>query len=292
MKGDAETTAAITIVNALSAGVGSAVGIELRVRAGVELHPEGSRGKWDVQMADEARTPLVIAALTEALRRFAPDSSGHGSLTLRSGIPSARGLKSSSAVSSAIVLAVARATDSTVTPLEVARISAAVSRSAGVSATGALDDALASLTPGLVVTDNRAETLLASYLLPPGLGVALYVPPGTHRRSPDLAGAFGADLTRGRRAADLALKGDWASAMRENTEIVERAIGYDYGALRTKLAQHGAIASGVSGMGPAIASIGPSARLPEMVEALPVDSGNRRAIAFSRTVARDGEAMS
>jgi shikimate kinase len=288
VNGHAATTAAITIVNALSAGVGSAVGIDLRVHADVELHPAGSHGKWDLQVAEAARTPLVIASLTQALRRFAPDSSGRGSLTLRSEVPSARGLKSSSAVSAAIVLAVARATDATVAPLDIARLSAEVSRSAGVSATGALDDALASLTTGVVVTDNHAETLLGSYPLAPELGVALYVPPTTHRPSPQMIGAFRSEQPRGRVAADHALRGDWASAMRENTEIVERAIGYDYHGLRAQLLERGAIASGVSGMGPAFASIGPRGRLDEMVAALPRDSGERRSIAFSSVSAGVG----
>ena len=281
MKGVGETTAAITIVNALPAGIGAAVGIELPVRAEVELHPAGSHGKWDVALPEDARSPLVLEALTESLRRFAPGSSGTGALTIHSEIPPARGLKSSSAVSVAIALAVARATDAPIDPLEIARLSAGVSRTAGVSATGALDDALASLSAGVVVTDNRSETVLTRYALPDGLGVALYVAPGIHRPAPELLPAFRGESATGRRAGDLATHGDWAGAMRTNTELVERVIGYDYAGLRTRLDASGAVASGVSGLGPAFAVIGPRDRLSALLEVLPAANGSRRIVSFS-----------
>jgi shikimate kinase len=279
--GVGETSAAISIVNALPTGVGAAVGIELLARAEVELHPAGSHGKWDVRVTDEARTPLVIGALTESLRRFAPGSSGTGKLALRSDIPIARGLKSSSAVSSAIVLAVARATDNAVPPIEVARISAAVSLAAGVSATGALDDALAGLTPGIVVTDNRRGTLLKSYPLGGNLGVALLIPAGSHPPSPDRIAVFREEAMPGRTAVNAALEGQWATAMLENTRLVERVMGYDYRSLRDQLTNRGAIASGVSGLGPALAAIAPNECLTEVVSVLARGAGDPRTVAFS-----------
>ena len=74
-----------------------------------------------------------------------------------SDIPVAMGLKSSSAVSSAGLLAVARASGATRPPLEIAKLSAQVSRETGVSATGAFDDALAGLASGVVVTNNYTD---------------------------------------------------------------------------------------------------------------------------------------
>ena len=282
MRGVGETTAAITIVNALATGVGSAVGIDLWARAEVELHPAGSHGKWDVQVEEAARSPLVIGSLQEALNRFAPGSSGAGALTLRSQIPPARGLKSSSAVSAAVVLAVAAATDTTIEPIAVARISAAISRSAGVSATGSLDDALAGLTSGVVVTDNLRGTLLCSYPTRTDLVVALFVPPTPHRRSPDWAPAFATEAAAGRPAVEAALAGEWAAAMRANTELVERVIGYDYGPMREELLRAGAVACGVSGMGPALAAVAPRSKVDDVLAVLPRFGGDRRTVALSR----------
>jgi shikimate kinase len=281
VRGTAETTGAITIVNALPTGVGAAIGVDLRVRAEVELHPAGSHGKWDLDVPEPARTPLVIGSLTEALNRFAPGSSGTGIVRLHSQIPPSQGLKSSSAVSSAVILAVARATDAPFEALDVARLSAAVSRDVGVSATGALDDALAGLSSGVVVTDNHAEQVVAQYPIPPELEVAVYLPAGTHPPAPDLWPRFRAEAESGRSAGDLARRGAWAEAIRTNTELVERVVGYDYSELRERLRNHGAIACGVSGLGPALAAIGPRERVPELLEAFPSHSGARHRLAFT-----------
>ena len=288
MRGVGESTAAITIVNALPTGIGSAVGVDLHVRAEVELHPAGSHGRWEVEVPEAVRTPLVIAALTESLLRFAPGSSGTGALSLRSDIPPARGLKSSSAVSTAVVLAVAHATETDVPSLEVARLSASVSRSIGLSATGALDDALAGICSGVVVTDNRGGTLLAAYPTDPTLSVALYVPEGTHRPSAEWAAAFSAEASRGRAAADAALEGDWATAMRQNTELVERVMHYDYRRLRADLRRRGAVASGVCGMGPSLAGVAPRSRIREVADSLPGPPDERRTVEFSNGPAPGG----
>jgi shikimate kinase len=273
---------AITIVNALPTGIGAAAGVDLPVVAEVELHPAGSHGRWEVRVPDATRSPLVVATLTEALRHYAPGSSGSGELSLRSEVPVAQGLKSSSAVSSAIALAVARATDSATTPEDVARISATASLAVGVSATGAFDDALAGLRDGIVVTDNDRKELVASLPLNPEWTVALYVADGTHRPAPEYLAAFRAEGPVGRRAADAARRGEWANAMRENSALVERVVGYDYAEIRAELELRGAIAAGVSGLGPTLAAVVPAARAREVEAGLPGPAHRRRLVRFLR----------
>ncbi len=269
MRGVGVATGAISIVNALPTGVGGAVGVDLPVRAELELHPAGSSEKWDVRIPDEARSPLVIEALTRALRQFAPGTSGHGSLAVRSAVPVGRGLKSSSAVSSAVVLAAARATDTPVTLTDVARLSADASLAVGVSATGAFDDALAGLSAGIVVTDNARRELLRSLPLPADLGVAVFVPPAPHPPSPGLRARFEAEAVASSRAVRAALEGEWIEAMRRNTELVERVMGYEYAAARSTLERAGAVVAGVSGVGPALAALAPLGRLEEVRRRLP-----------------------
>ncbi len=281
MRGVGVATGAISIVNALPTGVGSAVGVDLPVRAELELHPAGSSEKWDVRIPDEARSPLVIEALTQALRKFAPGTSGHGALSLRSAVPVGRGLKSSSAVSSAVVLAVARATDTPVTPAEVARVSADASLAAGASATGAFDDALAGLSAGIVVTDNTRRELLRSLPVPSDLGVAVFVPPAMHPASPGLRSRFEAEAVASSRAVRAALDGEWIEAMRRNTELVERVMGYEYAGARSLLEGAGAIVAGVSGVGPALAALAPSTRLEEVRRRLPGLPAERLALGLS-----------
>jgi shikimate kinase len=282
VRGVGTASGAISIVNALPTGVGSAIGIDLVARAELELHPAGSSEKWDVRIADEARSPLVIESLTQALRRFAPGTSGQGELTVRSTVPVGRGLKSSSAVSSAVVLAAARATETPVTALEVARISAQASIVAGVSATGAFDDALAGLSGGIVVTDNARGELLRTIPLEEALGVAVYVPPQTHPPSPGMKGDFEKEAVASSRAVRAAIDGDWKAAMEQNTLLVERVMGYDYAAARESLRDSGAVAVGVSGLGPTLAAVAPSARLRDVAKRLPGTSGEHRVLGLSR----------
>jgi len=287
VRGVGESTAAITVVNALPLGIGAAIGIDLKVRAEIELHPAGSTGRWEVRMSDAARTPLVVTSLDLALNRFAPGSSGTGALSLASEVPASRGLKSSSAVSSAIALSVAAATDTAVEPLEIARLSAEITRSARVSATGAMDDALAGLVPELVVTDNRRGELLRSFPVDPELEVALLVSRTTHRPSPDWIRAFEREGAPAQVAVDAALTGDWAVAMERNSEVVERVMGYDYASLRARLRSEGAVGSGVTGMGPALAAVAPRASVERVARTLPTRLGEHRVLRFSAAARRE-----
>lgn len=285
MRGVGTATGAISIVNALPTGVGSAVGVDLPVRAELELHPAGSSEKWDVQIADDSRSPLVIEALTQALRRLAPGTSGHGTLSIRSTVPVGRGLKSSSAVSSAVVLAVARAVETPVTAVDVARLSAQASLVAGVSATGAFDDALAGLSVGIVVTDNSRGELLRILPLDPDLRIAIYVPPGSHPRSPELKSRFEAEAVASSRAVRSAIEGDWTAAMRQNSELVERVMGYEYARAHAELRDAGAVASGVSGLGPALSAVARHDRAEAVARSLPGSPAEHRVVSFSRSAA-------
>ena len=282
MRGVGEAMGAITIVNALVTGIGSAAGIRWGARAEIELHPAGSRERWDVEVADVARTPLVVCSLEVALSRLAPGSSGTGRLEVRSDIPPSRGLKSSSAVSAAVIESVARATGARAEAIDVARLSAEASRRAGLSATGAFDDALAGLSAGVVVTDNRTGQLLRTDPLPSDLEVSLVIPAQEHRPSPEWAARFTACRDDGRAAGDAALAGDWPRAMRLNSELVERLMGYDYARARGAAEDAGATACGVSGMGPTLAAVVPRARTEAVAAALASVKGERRSIAFSR----------
>ena len=289
MKGTARTFGAITITNALAAGVGCAVGIELPVDAEVTLTMDGSKDPPKVDGRRELFTPVVEEALRVALSSYHPTPGTVAHVSLHSEIPVARGLKSSSAVSTAVVLALARAAGERPSPLEIGRRSAEVGRRVGISATGALDDALAGLEPGFVVTDNRRDEVLRRTHVDPDWGVVLYIPPEPHPRSPSVVRRFAQERESGELAARAAMDGDWAKAMRINTELVERAMGYSYREIRDRLRERGALASGVSGLGPTLAAIAPTTRLPALVESLPDDEAEKRLVPFCRAAATEGE---
>lgn len=281
MRGVGRASGAITIVNALPTGIGSALGISLYAEADVTIRPPeeavAARSGW-LEVSGSPRTPLLEAAVETALRRFGPPTGGSVELVLRSEIPIGRGLKSSSAITSAIGLAVASAAGHRPGATEIATFSADVSRAAGVSATGAFDDAMAGLSPGFVVTDNRRHEVLRRGPADPNWAVALYIPEQPHRPSPELANQFRAAADAGQAAVDAALRGDWWNAMAINSEIVERTMGYRYRDLRQRLRERGALGVGVSGLGPAIAAIGPRSRAERWKEEMPTTGGERRIV--------------
>jgi len=284
MRGVGEATSAITVVNALSCGVGAAVGIALSTRATVELASNGAGGiaKAGPSVAAGA-TRVVRAALAFAIGRFAPGGSVPVHLEITSSVPVGVGLKSSSAVASAVVRAVANAVGRSPTAAEVAALAAEAGRASGVSATGAYDDALAGLVDGVVVTDNRRDRLLERRPLDPGLAVALWIPSGTHPSVPSVAQRFWADGDAGRSAAEAARSGRFWEAMSENSEIVERAMGYSYRPLRQRLLEHGALGAGTSGLGPALAAVGPRERIGTLLGMFPRGQGRAIAVEFSRS---------
>lgn len=284
MHGVGRAYSAVSIVNALSTGVGCALGIDLEANAEATILPGFASDPSAPGVGGDDRSPLVDAAVAEAMTAFVHDPGASASVVVRSDVPVAKGLKSSSAVASAVVMAVARAANASPSRVEVARASALAGRRAGVSATGAFDDALAGLSSGFVVTDNPRQVLLRSRTADPQWEVGLLVPEGSHPPSPVRAAAFAARSADGRRAADAALAGRFWEAMDRNSRLVEETMGYDHARLRARLRSVGALGSGVSGLGPAFAAIAPVDRIPDVLEVLRQENGEVRKVRLLRAV--------
>ena len=282
MIGTGRSTAAVTIVNALFTGVGSAAAISMPVDAEVQLTEWPTRQPTRQLIDGASDTPLVRASLSVAVDEFAAERSFDAKVLVRSVIPPSRGLKSSSAVSTAVISAVASALGFDPAPELVAGLSANVSRKVGLSATGAFDDALAAVSGGCVVTDNRAHRKLTEIPLDPGWRVALWVPAETHRPSPEWAERFAARAGEGRAAQQLAERGDFLGALGRNTELVEKVMGYDYRPLREELRRRGAVGAGVSGMGPTLAAVAPAGSILRVLGGFSNHSGEVLSVDFVR----------
>ena len=109
--------------------------------------------KGDVPGIDDR---LIVRSVERVLERFGVVAGGV--VRTWSDIPLARGLKSSSAAANAAVLATLDALGEDLDPLEATRIGVAAARDAGVTITGAFDDASASMLGEVVVTDKRSAT--------------------------------------------------------------------------------------------------------------------------------------
>jgi shikimate kinase len=161
------------VLNALATGYGSAFAIDRYVEAEVTLGGDGIRG--DIDGHPEADTTLIERVVELVLQTHGNEDGA--TVRTESDVPPASGLKSSSAAANAAVLATFSALDATdaVSREEAARIGVKAARDAGVTVTGAFDDASASMLGGLTITDNTADELLDRDTV--DWAVAIWVPP-------------------------------------------------------------------------------------------------------------------
>jgi shikimate kinase len=267
VRGYATVNGAATIINAVAAWKGSAFGIGLKTSAEVELNSSGCiRG--DVPGVD---TTLIERCVQLVLHRFGRDCSYGATIRTWSEIPVASGLKSSSTAANAAVLAALDALDEDMDLVEAAKIGVAAARDVGVTITGALDDALASMLGGVVVTDNREMRLLKREEL--NSHVMLLVPDSKlFSKDTDVKRSM-VIAPLAEIAFDLAMSGDYCRAMILN--------GFAYcGALNLptepmlRALEAGARGVSLSGTGPSYAALIDEDRIDDL-EAAWSDLGGR-----------------
>lgn len=254
MKGEATAHGALTVVNAIPTQRGAAVGLELETRARVEL--EEREGPIDVTI-DEA--PQGDASLAQACIRMVAqehDTTLAGTVHTTSQIPIARGLKSSSTAANAITLAALDALGEPANEEDVLRLSVDAAREAGVTLTGALDDAAASLYGGLVITDNAEDRVEHRERLNTDASVVCLVPPEERFTNTLQPGDLDPARPIAQRSLDLVRQGAWQQALTLNGLGIQAALGQGNDPIYRAL-QAGAHAAGVTGTGPAIGALVP-----------------------------------
>lgn len=251
---------AISIVNAIATGKGSALGISLKVTAEVEL--QKGHGLRFVTSRNGHR--LIKNIIQKTIPKETIESNMI-SIRVDSEIPIGYGLKSSSAVSNAIALAcsqIAREEDiNDNTILEVAALS---SLEAKVSLTGAYDDATACYFGGFTVTDNYSRRLIRKERAPENLYAIIILPSTTTR----------GDVRKLRNLSDIfidafrfAESGQYWKAMKLNGVLASAALSSSYAPAMAAM-QHGALSASISGNGPSIAAVGNEDAIEPIVGAL------------------------
>ncbi|MEM1547505.1 MAG: shikimate kinase [Thermoproteota archaeon] len=242
---------AVSIVNAMANGLGAALGIGLRAEASCRLVD-----KPVFKAYSDGRLLKPGNLLERVCRMILSDHGAHGGcvIHLRSEIPAKKGLKSSSAVSSAVALACLKEVCGDADLLKAALYSAEASIQAGVSVTGAFDDASACLLGGVVITNNLERKLMARRTVRNSLRVLILVPPGGMLSSRVDTGLFKPVEPLMRLAHRLALEGEEWTAMMLNGLAVSTALGISSKPALEAL-RAGAVAAGVSGKGPAVAAV-------------------------------------
>ena len=237
---------AVSIVNAVATGKGSALGISLETIAEVEL----VRGKGikflsgksdDVLIGSVVKSVLPSSIIDEYLIQ----------VKVKSEIPIGFGLKSSSAVSNAVALACSRLANTSVDDFTVLNSAVQASLDAGVSITGAYDDACACYFGGFVVTENSKRKLLKREHAPEELRAVIFLPRHTRRgdvnRLELLSELFEI-------AFQIAKEGDYWKAMKLNGALLSAALSTKYEATLAAI-MAGAISASISGNGPSTAAI-------------------------------------
>jgi shikimate kinase len=270
------------VVNALVAGRGAAIGIDLPCKVRAKLVPREKRE--EVEISTDLPDPhgLAKASALYALKFLGMQNPPKGySLALRveSEIPEAVGLKSSSAVSNAIVQSIFSLFNQRNHPKTILDASCSASKHCGASLTGAYDDASASLLGGLVLTNNKEFSILKHDRVPSELGsiVLVRIPKADKRFTSSIdTHVYSRFKKESREAFEYARGGQIAQAMIENSIVQCAALCYSFSPI-TEALMAGASAAGISGKGPSIAAMCSSSKVENRIRRiwLEEDTGMR-----------------
>ena len=269
MHGRAAAPAAGTVLNALATGFGSAFAIDAHTTATVDLDRSGTV-TGEVTGDPDADTRLIERCVELVLAEHGPDAPDEptgGYVRTESEVPMAAGLKSSSAAANATTLAALDALgvpvaddpsgndargETTVERVDACRLGVRAARDAGVTVTGAFDDASASMLGGVTVTDNSGDELLARGTV--DWDVLVWTPN-------ERAYTADADVSRCERIApvaemvrEAALDGDYARAMTVNGFAFCAALGFPAEPIVEALPD--AAGASLSGTGPSFTAVG------------------------------------
>ncbi len=246
-----------TVINAISTGCGSAFGIQLYVNAEVEL----KSGKRIICSCDqEVDTTLMEICAKNVLEKFDVDSGVK--IETESNLPVASGLSSSSAVSNAVTMALTYALmdeyeiDAVEIGLDdsgILNLAVDSSLEAGVTVTGAFDDASASYFGGISITNNFKREIIRNEKWNMQ-NILIYMP---DKKSP----TANADVARMKLLAPWVklafkevLKGNIHHALTLNGLLYCSALRFDPDIALDAL-EAGAVAAGLSGTGPSFVAI-------------------------------------
>lgn len=260
------THSAISVVNALATGKGATIGIG--IQCNVKASIVQGKGSARIRSGAPDQHGLVKKCVEYSLNEIGVVLPANQTLeiSIDSNIPPAVGLKSSSAVSVAVVKAIFDFFNAEKNHETILNVSCLASKDSGASLTGAYDDASACLLGGFVVTDNEKFKIIKRTSLPRRLGsnVEILVPNRKKYTSSIDRSVYAKMRHHSLRAFGHAKSGDIAQAMFLNSIVQCVALGYSIDPVVIALLE-GASGCGITGKGPAIAAICPNATIAKKI---------------------------
>lgn len=236
---------AISIVNAVATGYGSAMGISLNVK--VEIISKKGSGL----IFQKGGGSLMIKKIIYDVLQSKYINNNQLLININSEVPSGMGLKSSSAVSNAVALACISLTNKEISDEFVLNSAIDASLYAKTTITGAYDDSTACYYGGFVTTDNYKRKIWKRENSPSDISAVIFLPHNKKR----------GDVTRLKLLSDiyleafqLAYSGQYWKAMTLNGVLTSSLLSNSYTITRMCL-ENGALAASISGNGPAIAAV-------------------------------------
>ena len=239
---------AVSIVNAIATGKGSTLGIDTFVE--ITLTKKEGKGIHITSENKSISSRLINKLIENMIPKKILDNTKL-ELDFKSNIPTGYGLKSSSAISSAVVLSCAKAFGKTMSDDEILKLGAKTSIQTKISITGAYDDACACHFGGFNVTDNSKMKLLHREIAPKDLQAIIFLPKsrkrGNLKKLKEFKDAF-------EKSWQLAKNSDYWNAAILNG-IATSSILNSEPNLIMKLMEKGALCATISGNGPSIMAI-------------------------------------
>ena len=239
---------AISLVNAIATGKGATLGINPKVEAIIEA-TDGSG--INIKSDNQSLSSRLISKTIEKIIPKGQLAKTKLNLELNSEIPTGYGLKSSSAISSAVALAAAKLFKQKISDSKILFAGVDASIETKVSITGAYDDACGCYYGGFMVTDNYKRKIIASKKAPINLRVIIFIPKsrkrGNIKKLKTLNPVF-------ERAWNFAKNSDYWNAMILNGFATSSILNSDPKII-TRLVENGAMGASISGNGPSIAAV-------------------------------------
>ena len=239
---------AVSLVSAIANKKGATVGISLKVEAIVET----SEGKGIViQSENKSLSSRLINKTIEKIVTKKDLEKNKITVTLTSEIPTGYGLKSSSAISSAVALACAKIFKPKLTDHQILLSVVEASIESKVSITGAYDDACSCYYGGFNVTDNGKRKRIQFEKVPTNLIAVIFIPKNRKRGNLKKLKILSAIFNN---AWELAKEKKYWESMIINGLATSTILNSDPKII-VDLIEKGALGASVSGNGPSIAAI-------------------------------------